>query len=757
MILAILLGILQPYSPLGFHTLIELFSIVICYMMFAFAFAIKNYIKNNFLIFLSCAYLWIGSLDMLHTLTYPGMNIFDEGSTDLTLRFWIPTRYFESLILLMASYQCIRRINPMIQLFIGGIIFVGITYAAFMNLNPTYFVNDVGLTNFKVFNEYIIISILAIAAYKLYHIKGRITNDGRTLILLAILFTMAAELFFTFYVEFYSISSMLGHICKLFSFWFIYCAVIKENIQQPYRKLQESNLELNRALSDLNNHKYVLDEHAVVTMTDHEGKIIYVNNKFIELSKYTEAELLGQNHRLLKSSANEESLYKEIWNDISNSKIWQGDICNKAKDGSYYWLNSTIAPMIDKNNKIYQYVAISSDITHTKQTEDALRRSQKMDAIGELTGGIAHDFNNLLGIIMGNIELAKMEQGGSKVLQQRLNNILDTAKRGSTLTRKLLSFAKQTPETHKPVNINKTILNLKELMMSSLTNNIDIELDLTDDIWLTDIDDNDFQDSIINLALNAKDAMSASGHGRLIIETSNLTINNGMANYSLRDMPIGDYIEIDISDNGCGMDKDTTDRIYEPFFSMKDYDRGTGLGLAMVYGFVKRSKGKILVYSEVGVGTTFRLFFPRSHHDEIEEVTPVHTSTFNSIIGTETILIVEDEHHLVDVAEEVLNKIGYKTITANTGHEAIQKLENHKIDLVVTDVIMPGQMTGFQLADFIEEKYPTIKILLTSGFTGKMVNPINAKKWHSSLLLKPYQISELTHSVQTLLNNQVIK
>jgi len=282
----------------------------------------------------------------------------------------------------------------------------------------------------------------------------------------------------------------------------------------------------------------------------------------------------------LKSSANEESLYKEIWNDISNSKIWQGDICNKAKDGSYYWLNSTIAPMIDKNNKIYQYVAISSDITHTKQTEDALRRSQKMDAIGELTGGIAHDFNNLLGIIMGNIELAKMEQGGSKVLQQRLNNILDTAKRGSTLTRKLLSFAKQTPETHKPVNINKTILNLKELMMSSLTNNIDIELDLTDDIWLTDIDDNDFQDSIINLALNAKDAMSASGHGRLIIETSNLTINNGMANYSLRDMPIGDYIEIDISDNGCGMDKDTTDRIYEPFFSMKDYDRGTGIGIS---------------------------------------------------------------------------------------------------------------------------------------------------------------------------------
>ncbi len=412
--------------------------------------------------------------------------------------------------------------------------------------------------------------------------------------------------------------------------------------------------------------------------------------------------------------------------------------------------------------KVYLYL-ITHDISERIKAEKQLRRTQKMDAIGQLTGGIAHDFNNILGIISGNMSLlARQLNAGQQELDEKVLKRIDTiqysTQRAIDLTRQLLNFSRSEATSVKEVDINQQINDMQHLFAHSLTPQIELEYILAEDLWTTEIDPGDFGDSLLNLLLNARDAMK--GSGKIIIESRNIKSGKEIFSYSPELAP-GEYIELVVSDNGEGMTANQQERIFEPFYTTKEQSKGTGLGLAMVFGFVQRSHGAIKVYSEKAIGTAFRIYLPRYHSTSIKEGEVENENVAQSkkrAQGDETILVVDDEPALLELAQETLLSLGYRVLTANNGEQALQTLSDEQtadkpaIDLLFSDVVMPG-INGFELAEQAHKQYPDLKILLTSGYTEKVLSNNGQSRFSTNLLTKPYNPIELAQCLRQILDN----
>lgn len=373
-----------------------------------------------------------------------------------------------------------------------------------------------------------------------------------------------------------------------------------------------------------------------------------------------------------------------------------------------------------------------------------------MDALGKLTGGIAHDYNNMLGVIIGYAELIELEPNISDKLKSFISEILHAGERGKNLTTKLLSFTKRDSTEANATNINTVINQSKNIISKTITSRINLELKLENNIWDTWLDTGDLEDAIINLSINAMHAMIDGGS--LKIETANIHMNEIEA--AAVQLPAGDYIELKIIDTGCGMDDSIRSHIFEPFFTTKK-DKGTGLGLSQVYGFVKRSNGEVKVYSEVGRGTQFNFYFPRyiSTNNDKTSIEHTHKDT-NKYKGSEIILVVDDEEGLRKLAQSLLELYGYHILTAGDASEAINILEKNKVDLLLSDIIMPG-MDGYQLATEVSQRYPEIKIQLASGFSGNLQQNLDERnsKLHEAILHKPYNKDQLLLCVRNLLDS----
>lgn len=397
-------------------------------------------------------------------------------------------------------------------------------------------------------------------------------------------------------------------------------------------------------------------------------------------------------------------------------------------------------------------IAVFTDITEQRNAEVQLRQSQKMEAVGQLTGGIAHDFNNILNIILGSLYLLEREIPDDKA-REHINTMKRTGQRAADLTRQLLAFSRSEATSKKTIDINGMIDNLRNLIIHSLTPQVELDYQFTKDLWLTEIDPGDFEDALLNLTLNARDAMS--GRGRLTLETSNCMLDASYCSLNPGVSP-GEYVQLAVSDTGKGISRNQQDRIFEPFFTTKEKDKGTGLGLAMVFGFVKRSRGYIKLYSEPGIGTTFRIYLPRfDGQDDLSG--EMHTQSQQLPKGTETLLIVDDEIDLANIARESLQALGYKVLTASNGTEALELMnEGSSIDLLFSDVVMPGGINGFELAEIAITLLPNLKILLTSGYTERAVAHNGQARFKTNLLDKPYTQYELAQRVRNLLDDQVL-
>jgi len=390
-----------------------------------------------------------------------------------------------------------------------------------------------------------------------------------------------------------------------------------------------------------------------------------------------------------------------------------------------------------------------SDITERKSIEDQLRQAQKMEMVGQLTGGVAHDFNNLLAIIIGNLELAG-EASMPAAVSEQIGRALGAAERGASLTRQLLAFSRKQILQPQLVDLNKLVPRAVELVHSALGETIEVETVLAGGLWKAMIDPAQLELALVNLAVNARDAMPSGG--RLTIETANARLDDDYRQLNLyaRSRP---YVLLAVSDTGCGMTPDVAARAFEPFFTTKEVGKGSGLGLSMAYGFVKQSGGHVKIYSETGRGTTVKLYFPRAREQAVPVIDmPLRPS---SATGGQTVLVVEDDPDVRRLSRETLSELGYQVVEAEDGATAISILkEGTPVDLVFTDLVLPGGMDGVALAREVRKLYPGIKLLCTTGDSYNAALRNGDFGEDIEVLAKPYRKADLARKVIQALNGK---
>ena len=422
-------------------------------------------------------------------------------------------------------------------------------------------------------------------------------------------------------------------------------------------------------------------------------------------------------------------------------------------------VRSVVRMETDPETNSRRIIGTIQDVTQTQKTEQALRQAQKMETVGQLAGGVAHDFNNILGIVMGNLELAEMELENPKAARSFLQSALKGTERGAALTSRLLSFARRgggdEKHTTEPTDVNDVIREIESLVARTITSSIAVDTQLAEGIWLTEINQGDLQDVILNLALNARDAMPDGGN--LSITTSNKVLDDEYVKLNPGGRP-GEHVLITVSDNGTGMKPEVLEHVFEPFYSTKAEGKGTGLGLSMVYAFCNHSGGHVGAYSSVGIGTTFNLYLPRSDPFAGRQGLSADAEAAMLPRGHERVLVVDDEPELVDIARVHMEKLGYTVVTAESGAEAIDILKAEpNIDLVFSDVVMPGGVDGYGLARAATAINPALKVLLTSGYVGKHIDDWDQQgslehQLTLNRLSKPYTQAELAYRIRESLD-----
>jgi PAS domain S-box-containing protein len=484
-----------------------------------------------------------------------------------------------------------------------------------------------------------------------------------------------------------------------------------------------------------------------IVITDAKGTIQYVNPAFSRVSGYSREEALGKNPRILKSGRQDEAYYKKLWTTILGGEIWQDEIVNRRRDGSLYTEQMTITPVRDQRGEITHFIAIKAEVTERKRLEQQLRQAQKMEAVGRLAGGVAHDFNNMLTIISGYGGLLLDHPSIIEPLRGYVNEIKNASTRAASLTRQLLAFSRQQVLAPRVLALNAVVANIEKMLKRLIGEDIELVTVLGENLWPVKADPGQLEQVLLNLAVNSRDAMPNGGV--LTIETANVELDSTSAQ-ALFPLPPGRYVLLAFSDTGMGMDAETQVRIFDPFFTTKEMGKGTGLGLAMVYGIVKQSGGYIWVYSEVGKGATFKIYLPRTE-ETIDESGPGRDA-LKAQEGTETLLLVEDEDAVRALVRNVLREKGYRILEASRGEEALELAEQFggPIDLLVTDVVMP-QMNGRELARRLTTLLPRIKVLYISGYADNAVWYQGGLDSGGAFLQKPFSPEALARKVREVL------
>ena len=486
--------------------------------------------------------------------------------------------------------------------------------------------------------------------------------------------------------------------------------------------------------------------HDLLGVANFSGRLLSVNPAWTAVLGWSEQELRDMDHRTLRHPDDQARTSAEIalTSEGVNRKF---ETRYRHKDGSYRSIFWSIVPEGDV------FYIHGRDVTEEnqraltlQQTADALRQAQKMEAIGQLTGGIAHDFNNLLQVVSGNLQLLQKEIAGNDRAGRRVANAQSAVARGAKLTSQLLSFGRRQPLEPKVVNIGRLLSGMDELLRRSLGEAIEIETVVAGGLWNTLIDPGNLENAIVNLAINARDAMQ--GSGKLTIETGNAWLDEAYVR-AHPEVEAGQYVVLSVTDTGSGMPPEIAARAFDPFFSTKAEGHGTGLGLSMVYGFAKQSRGHVKIYSEVGHGTTVKLYLPRVAQSE-DLLAAVERSPVTG--GTETILVVEDDAEVRATAIEMLGELGYRVLKAHDAASALHIIESGlSIDLLFTDVVMPGTLKSPELARKAKERQPHIAVLFTSGYTENAIVHGGRLDADVDLLPKPYAREALARKVRQVL------
>ncbi|MCL7488368.1 MAG: PAS domain S-box protein [Desulfobulbaceae bacterium] len=488
----------------------------------------------------------------------------------------------------------------------------------------------------------------------------------------------------------------------------------------------------------------------MIVITDSEGIIQHVNPAFEQVTGYTRKEVIGRNPRMLKSGKQSHAFYKKMWETISGGNTFIGRMVNKRKDGTFFTEDATISPVRDAAGRIVNYVAVKRDISENLLLAAQFQQMQKMESVGRLAGGVAHDYNNMLSVIIGYTEMAMDKASPPDPLHSDLQEILKAATRSAEITRQLLAFARKQTISPKVLDVNSTVEGMLKMLRRLIGEDIDLSWQATSSLRPVNMDPTQFGQILANLCVNARDAIA--GVGKVTIETGMVTFDAEYCDDHAGFVP-GEFVMLAISDDGCGMDRETIDNIFEPFFTTKDAAQGTGLGLATVFGIVKQNNGFVNVYSEPGKGTTFKIYLP-SHLGEAEEARADIVTQAPQGRG-ETVLLVEDEPAIMEMARRMLEKLGYRVVATDKTSEAIHLAGNNTggIHLLITDVIMP-EMNGRDLADQLHGVHPDIKILFMSGYTADVIAHRGVLDEGVNFIQKPFSMRDLGIKVREVLDEQ---
>jgi len=517
-----------------------------------------------------------------------------------------------------------------------------------------------------------------------------------------------------------------------------YIIIVCEDITER-KQIEEERRRLAEAVSQL-------DESVIIT--DRDGDILFVNPAFERITGYAKEEVLGKNPRFLKSGQHDTAFYQQMWETLASGRTWKGEISNKKKNGDIFIEKSTISPIFDDRGQIVTFIAVKDDITEQQALEAQLRHAQKMETVGRLAGGVAHDFNNMLSVILGTVQLMMMRQGEENPLLGDLRQIQQAAMRAADITRQLLAFSRKQVVDPRVININPLIRDVTRMLKRLLGEDIDISFFPADDLNNIRIDPGQLHQIVTNLAINARDAMPNGG--KLTLETANVVFDDVYCRVHAG-FQAGSFVMLAVADNGTGIDPDILPHIFEPFFTTKDQDRGTGLGLASVYGAVKHNNGFINVYSEPDQGTCFKLYFPACI-DEVEEL-PSESECRNLRAPSLTVLLVEDDGMVRLLTENMLATLGHRVLAASTPDQALEicRDQGQDIDLLLSDVILPG-MTGKQLFTRIRQIVPSMNVVYMSGYTANVIAHQGVLDDEVVFLQKPFSIQELEEKIVKVTN-----
>jgi len=486
-----------------------------------------------------------------------------------------------------------------------------------------------------------------------------------------------------------------------------------------------------------------------ILITDTRGTILYVNPALEKISGYTKAEVLGRNPNLLKSGKHDAAFYQRIWAVLEVGETWSGHFINRHKDGSLYEEEATISPVRDAAGKIVNYVAVKRDVTREVQLEAQFRQSQKMEAVGQLAGGVAHDFNNILAVIQLQAGLLMAEPGLTDHQQDSARDIEKAAQRAANLIRQLLLFSRKQALRLCDLDLNEAVPGIAKMLQRVLGEQVQMQFKFAPHPLLVHADTSMVDQVLMNLAVNARDAMPKGG--QLIIETAAVEFDVSQAIHTSQARP-GSFVCVSVSDTGCGIPPEILPRIFEPFFTTKDVGKGSGLGLATVFGIVQQHQGWINVYSEVGRGTTFRVYLPRRLKPS--ENKPVRTALGDICGGSETILLVEDDAALRANVRSVLGRLGYRVLEASHGKAALEVWQQHRdeIRLLLTDMVMPGGMTGLDLAGQLLQQNPKLKVVYSSGYSADIASDEIHLEEGVNFLTKPFEVPKLAQIIRQCLD-----
>ncbi|MCX7008794.1 MAG: PAS domain S-box protein [Kiritimatiellaeota bacterium] len=486
-----------------------------------------------------------------------------------------------------------------------------------------------------------------------------------------------------------------------------------------------------------------------IFLTDTQGVIQYVNRAFEQITGFSREAAQGQRPSLLSSGRHEAKFFHQMWDTIRRGNVWNGRVINKRKDGRVFHAELTIAPVRDPQGKLVNFVAVSRDVTHELELEEQLHQSQKMESIGRLAGGVAHDFNNLLTSIMGFAHMIynSLPEGSPQLEQAK--EIIFASERSAQLTRQLLTFSRKEVRRVQPLNLNSIMREMEQLLRRTLGEHIVMRVDLDPRLGTCDGDLMQMQRVLLNLAVNARDAMPRGG--RLEIRTHGVKLDEAFCATRVGLQP-GAYAQLSVRDEGCGIPEDARSHIFEPFFTTKEKDHGTGLGLSMIYAIVQQAHGYIEFESEVKRGTEFKLYFPQSAAVNASITPPTAKSAGG---GAETILVVEDDELVRSTALNLLTSLGYRVLTAGDANEAEDLCRRHKgtLHMILSDVIMP-RVSGTEMVRKLHTVRRDFKVLYMSGFTEETIIQHGVTYQHLNFLSKPFTRETLGLKVREMLDGK---